>query len=105
MSGMILSILWINVAWISSVYGQTAFPQFPGGTPSNTSRAEVTTKPSAIQPSSSSSSSTEKSQLSSPAVKHGVRITLPVRDQKVPAGAILTISGVSKEYRLLSERY
>jgi hypothetical protein len=98
MSGMILSILWINVAWISSVYGQTAFPQFPGGPPSNTSRAEVTTKPSAIQPSpSSSSSSTEKSQLSSFSIKHGVRITSPARDQKVPAVAILTISGTSKD--------
>ena len=97
MSGMILSILWINVAWISSVYGQTAFPQFPGGTPSNTSRAEVTTKPSAIQPSPSSSSSSEKLQLSSFSIKHGVRITSPVRDQKVPAGAILTISGISKD--------
>ncbi len=51
----------------------------------NTSGTEVTTKSTPIQSEASSS------------VKHGVRITSPVKDQQVPAGAVLTISGVSKD--------
>jgi hypothetical protein len=88
--GMILSISWVNIIWISSAYGQTAFPLFPLVPSTNTSGTEVTTKLSA-QPSSSSSS-----QLSSSSVEHGVRITSPTKDQQAPAG-ILTISGVSKD--------
>jgi hypothetical protein len=88
--GMILSISWVNIIWISSAYGQTAFPQFPMEPSTNTSGTEVTTKLSA-QPSSPSSS-----QLSSSSVEHGVRITSPTKDQQVPAG-ILTISGISKD--------
>jgi hypothetical protein len=85
--GIIISIVWIN-----SVYGQTApenaFPQFPTIPSSNTSATEVMTKPSVpTQPSSVGASS----------IKHGIRITSPVRDQHVPAGAILTISGISKD--------
>jgi hypothetical protein len=87
--GIIVSIVWIN-----NVYGQTApenaFPQFPTiPSSNNTSGTEVTTKVTPIQqpPSEGVSSS----------VKHGVRITSPVRDQQVPAGAVLTISGVSKD--------
>ena len=83
----------ISIAWINSVYGQTApenaFPQFPTIPSSNTSATEVMTKPSVpTQPSSVGASSS---------IKHGVRITSPVRDQQVPAGAILTISGISKD--------
>jgi hypothetical protein len=89
MFGMILSITWVNVIWISSAYGQTAFPQFPLVPSSNKSGIEVTTKPPSTQPSSSS-------QLSSSSVEHGVRITSPTKDQQAPAG-ILTISGVSKD--------
>jgi hypothetical protein len=75
--GIIISITWIN-----SVYGQSAsenaFPQFPTvSSSSNNTSTEVKTKPSSI--------------------KHGVRITSPVRDQQVPAGVILTISGISKD--------
>jgi hypothetical protein len=84
MFGMILSITWVNVIWISSAYGQTAFPQFPLVPSSNKSGIEVTTKPPSTQPSSSSS------------VEHGVRITSPTKDQQVPAG-ILVISGISKD--------
>ena len=86
----------ISIAWINSVYGQSAsenaFPQFPTVPQSNTTGTEVTTqKPSAIQPPPSSS------EGSSSSIKHGVRITSPFRDQQVPAGAILTISGISKD--------
>ena len=86
----------ISIAWINSVYGQSAsenaFPQFPTVPQSNTTETEVTTeKPSATQPPPSSSEGTSSS------IKHGVRITSPVRDQQVPAGAILTISGISKD--------
>ena len=86
----------ISIAWINSVYGQSgsenAFPQFPTVPQSNTTGTEVTTqKPSAIQPPPSSSEGSYSS------IKHGVRITSPFRDQQVPAGAILTISGISKD--------
>ena len=92
MFGMILSISWVNVIWISSAYGQTAFPQFPLVPSSNKSGIEVTTKPPPppTQPSSSAS------QLSSSSVEHGVRITSPTKDQQVPAG-VLVISGISKD--------
>jgi hypothetical protein len=84
--GIIISITWIN-----SVYGQSAsenaFPQFPTvSSSSNNTSTEV--KPS-IQPQSPSEGASS--------IKHGVRITSPVRDQQVPAGAILTISGISKD--------
>jgi len=89
---------------ISNVYGQSApedaFPQFPTVPSSNNSASGtgVTTKPSATEPRPPSSPpATETSQSSSSSIKHGVRITSPVRDQEVPAGAILTISGVSKD--------
>ena len=87
--GIIISITWIN-----SVYGQSAsenaFPQFPTvSSSSNNTSTEVKTKPS-IQPQS-------PSEGASSSIKHGVRITSPVRDQQVPAGAILTISGISKD--------
>jgi hypothetical protein len=87
--GIIISIVWIN-----SVYGQSAsenaFPQFPTvpSSSNNTSTTEVKTNPS-TQPQSSSEGASS--------IKHGVRITSPVRDQQVPAGTILTISGISKD--------
>ena len=86
----------VSIAWINGVYGQSAsenaFPQFPTvpSSPNNTSGTELTTKPSPIQqqpPPEGAPSS----------VKHGVRITSPIRDQQVPAGTIITISGVSKD--------
>jgi hypothetical protein len=85
----------ISIAWINSVYGQSAsenaFPQFPTvpSSSNNTPGTEVTTKvtPTQQPPSEGASSS----------VKHGVRITSPIRDQQVPAGAVLTISGVSND--------
>ena len=87
--GIIISITWVN-----SVNGQSAsenaFPQFPTvpSSPKNTS-TEVKTNPS-IQPQS-------PSEGASSSIKHGVRITSPVRDQQVPAGVILTISGISRD--------
>jgi len=85
----------ISIAWINSVYGQSAsenaFPQFPTvpSSSNNTSTTKVKTNPS-TQPQSSS-------EGASSSIKHGVRITSPIRDQQVPAGAILTISGISKD--------
>ena len=85
----------ISIAWINSVYGQSAsenaFPQFPTvpSSSKNTPTTEVNTNPS-TQPQS-------PSEGASSSIKHGVRITSPVRDQLVPAGAILTISGISKD--------
>ena len=85
----------------SSIYGQNVFPQFP-----NMSGAEETTKqppptqtPSlATTPSSSSTARGSASKLSSSSsIEHGVRIISPTRNQQVPAGAILTISRVSKD--------
>jgi hypothetical protein len=107
--GIIICVTWMNIMWSTSVYGQNAFPQFPTVPSSNTSGAEVTTKqqppptktPSlAAAPSSSSTAGEEEaaSKLSSSSsIKHGVRIISPTRNQEVPAGAILTISGVSKD--------
>ena len=87
----------ISIAWINSVYGQSAsqnaFPQFPTvpSSSNNTSKTEVKTNLSTqTQPQSSS-------EGASSSIKHGVRITSPVRDQQVPAGAVLTISGISKD--------
>ena len=85
----------ISIAWINSVYGQSAsenaFPQFPTvpSSSNNTSTTKIKTNPS-TQPQSSS-------EGASSSIKHGVRITSPIRDQQVPAGAILTISGISKD--------
>jgi hypothetical protein len=85
----------ISIAWINSVYGQSAsenaFPQFPTvpSSSNNISTTKVKTNPS-TQPQSSS-------EGASSSIKHGVRITSPIRDQQVPAGAILTISGISKD--------
>jgi hypothetical protein len=81
----------MNIMWSSIAYGQNAFPEFPAVPSSNNTPAtEVTTKP-LTQPSS------RTTETSSSSIKHGVRITSPVRDQQVPAGAILTISGISKD--------
>jgi hypothetical protein len=89
--GIIISVIWMNIMWSSIAYGQNAFPQFPAVPSSNNTPAtEVTTKP-LTQPSS------RTTETSSSSIKHGVRITSPVRDQQVPAGAILTISGISKD--------
>src|SRR5919202_65753 len=89
---------------ISNVYSQSApenaFPQFPTvpSSNNNASGTGLTAKTSATQPRPQSSSPiTETSQLSSSSIKHGVRITSPARDQQVPAGAILKISGISKD--------
>jgi hypothetical protein len=87
----------VSIAWINSVYGQNAsedaFPQFPTvpSSSNNTPGTEVTTK---ITPTQQPSSA--EAPPSSP-IKHGVRITSPIRDQQVPAGAIITISGISKD--------
>ena len=104
MLGIILSVTWINAMLISNVYSQSApenaFPQFPTvpSSNNNASGTGLTAKTSATQPRPQSSSPiTETSQLSSSSIKHGVRITSPARDQQVPAGAILTISGISKD--------
>jgi hypothetical protein len=89
--GIIISVIWMNIMWSSIAYGQNAFPEFPAVPSSNNTPAtEVTTKP-LTQPSS------RTTETSSSSIKHGVRITSPVRDQQVPAGAILTISGISKD--------
>jgi hypothetical protein len=100
--GIIFCFTWVNIMSGSSVYGQNVFPQFP-----NTSGAEVTTKQSpttqtpslAAAPSSSSPAGGAASKLpsSSSSIEHGVRIISPTRNQQVPAEAILTISGVSKD--------
>ena len=106
--GIIICVTWMNIMWSTSVYGQNAFPQFPTVPSSNTSGAEVTTKqqppptktPSlAAAPSSSSTPGEEAASKlsSSSSIKHGVRIISPTRNQEVPAGAILTMSGVSKD--------
>jgi hypothetical protein len=109
--GIVISLAWMNNVWINSAYGQNAFPQFPAvPSTNNTSGAEVTTKqpppqptqtPSlAAAPSSSSPAGGAASKLSSSSsssIEHGVRIISPTRDQQVPAGAILTISGISKD--------
>jgi hypothetical protein len=85
----------ISIALVNSVYGQSAsenaFPQFPtvSSSSNNRSTTEVKTNPSTQSQSSSEGASSS--------IKHGVRITSPVRDQHVPAGAILTISGISKD--------
>ena len=103
--GIIISLAWMNHVWINSAYGQNAFPQFPTVPSSNSSGAEVTTKQSpttqapslATTPSLSSTAGGSASKLSSSSIEHGVRIISPTRNQQVPAGAILTISGVSKD--------
>ena len=103
--GIIISLAWMNTVWINRAYGQNIFPQFPTVPSSNTSGAEVTTKHSpttqipslAAAPSSSSTVGGAASKLSSSSIEHGVRITSPTRNQQVPAGAILKISGVSKD--------
>jgi hypothetical protein len=87
----------VSIAWINTVYGQSAsenaFPQFPTvpSSPNNTLGTEVPTKITPTQQPPSAGA-----PPSSP-IKHGVRITSPIRDQQVPAGAIITISGISKD--------
>jgi len=108
--GIVISLVWMNNVWINSAYGQNVFPQFPAMPSSNnTSGAEVTTKqqspttqtPSLAAPPSSSSTAggaaSKLSSSSSSSIEHGVRIISPTRNQQVPAGAILTISGISKD--------
>jgi hypothetical protein len=89
--GIIVSIGCINNAYGQSA-SENAFPQFPTvpSSSNNTSGTEVTTKSIPIQ-------QQLQSEGASYSVKHGVRITAPVRDQQVATGAILTISGVSKD--------
>ena len=119
--GIIVSNIFVNVTWNNSVYGQnvqSAFPQFPmipSSSSSNTSNTNVTSSKKALQepvqpplqPSSSSSlpsanttSKASTSQIpssSSTSVLHGVRITVPIKGQQVLPGAVLKISGTSKD--------
>jgi hypothetical protein len=82
MFGMILSsTVMISVIWIDSAYGQ--IPPIPSP-PKITGRATVT-KPLPLP----------ASQLSSP-IAHGVKITSPIKGQRVPTG-IITIAGTSKD--------
>jgi hypothetical protein len=119
--GIIVSSILVDVTWNNRVYGQnvqSAFPQFPMIPSSNTSNTNLTSSKKALQeplqplmqPSSSSSLTTPNanttskasaSQISSSSfsssVLHGVRITVPIKGQQVPVGAILPISGTSKD--------
>jgi len=63
-------------------------PLMQSSSSSTTPNANTTSKASASQISSSSFSSS---------VLHGVRITVPIKGQQVPVGAILPISGTSKD--------
>lgn len=81
-SGMILTIILINVTWIA--YGQ--IPTTPN-LPNVTGRITVT-KP--LQPPPSSAS-----QMSS-TIEHGVKITSPSDGLHIPVGTI-TVIGISKD--------
>jgi len=101
--GLVLSIVWINAMCISKAYGQTTFspsPNMPLSSSSNTSGTKLTTKqPSPLPPptSSSSAAASSSSTASSSSISHGVRITSPTKGQHVPVGAVLAISGKSKD--------
>lgn len=100
--GLIISSVWINAMWISNAYGQTTFSPSPNMplSSSNTSGAKLTTKqPSPLPPptSSSSAAASSSSTASSSSISHGVRITSPTKGQHVPVGAVLAISGKSKD--------
>ena len=119
--GSIVSNILVNIGWNNAVYGQnveSAFPQFPMiPSSSNTSNTNATSSKKAsqelLQPLTSPSSSTtsdanrtskqstsqlpSSSSLYSSSVLHGVRITVPIKGQQVPAGTILKISGTSKD--------
>ena len=100
--GLIISSVWINAMWISNAYGQTTFSPSPNMplSSSNTSGAKLPTKqPSSSIPATSSPSASASPPLSSSAssISHGVRITSPIKGQHVPVGAVLAISGKSKD--------
>jgi hypothetical protein len=120
--GSIVSNILVNIGWNNAVYGQnvqSAFPQFPMiPSSSNTSNTNASSSKKAsqelLQPLPSPSSSTtsdanrtskqstsqlpsSSSSLSSSSVLHGVRITVPIKGQQVPAGTLLKISGTSKD--------
>jgi hypothetical protein len=100
--GLILSNVWINTLWISNAYGQTTFSRFPNMplSSSNTSGTKLPTKqPSPSIPPTSSPAGAASPSLSSSAssISHGVRITSPTKGQRVPAGGVLAISGISKD--------
>jgi len=100
--GLIISSVWINAMWISNAYGQTTFSPSPNMplSSSNTSGAKLPTKqPSSSIPATSSPSASASPPLSSSAssISHGVRITSPTKGQHVPVGAVLAISGKSKD--------
>jgi hypothetical protein len=118
--GSVVSNILVNIGWNNAVYGQnvqSAFPQFPMiPSSSNTSNTNATSSKKAsqelLQPLPSPSSTTSdanttskqstsqlpsSSSLSSSSVLHGVRITVPIKGQQVPAGTLLKISGTSKD--------
>ena len=120
--GSIVSNILVNIGWNNAVYGQnveSAFPQFPMiPSSSNTSNTNATSSKKAsqelLQPLTSPSSSTTSDanrtskqstsqlpsssfSLYSSSVLHGVRITVPIKGQQVPAGTLLKISGTSKD--------
>jgi hypothetical protein len=119
--GSVVSNILINIEWNNAVYGQnvqSAFPQFPMiPSSSNTSNTNATSSKKASQellqpltsPSPSTSANTTSKQstsqlpssssssLSSSSVLHGVRITVPIKGQQVPAGTLVKISGTSKD--------
>ncbi len=102
--GLVLFSVWINAICISKAYGQTKFspsPNMPLSSSSNTSGTKLTTKqpsPSIPQPTSSPSAAASPSSTKSPSsISHGVRITSPTKGQHVPVGAVLAISGKSKD--------
>jgi hypothetical protein len=101
--GLVLSIVWINSMCISKAYGQTTFspsPNMPLSSSSNISGTKLTTKqqsPSIPPTTSSPSAAASLSSTSSSSISHGVRITSPTKGQHVPVGAVLAISGKSKD--------
>ena len=104
--GLVLSIVWINTMCISKAYGQTTFSPSPNmplslSSSSNTSGTKLTTKqpsPSIPPPTSSPSAAASSSSTKSPSsISHGIRITSPTKGQHVPVGAVLSISGKSKD--------
>lgn len=101
--GLVLFSVWINAMCISNAYGQTTFSPSPNMplSSSNTSGTKLTTKqPSPLIPpttSSPSAAASLSSTSSASSISHGVRITSPTKGQHVPVGAVLAISGKSKD--------